>query len=34
MSCKIEVGDTVAYSGSFIKRQNLYPTDMPSAKGK
>ena len=34
MSCKIEVGDTVAYSDSFIKRQNRYPTDMPSAQGK
>ena len=34
MSCKIEVGDTVAYSDTFIKRQNRYPTDMPSAQGK
>ncbi len=34
MPHQIKVGDTVAYSDSFIKRQNRYPTDMPSAQGK
>lgn len=34
MSHAIEVGDTVAYSDTFLDRQNLCPSDMPSAQGK
>ena len=34
MPQEIEVGDTVAYSDIFIRRQNRYPTDMASAQGK
>ena len=30
----IQVGDTVAYSQSFIDRQHRYPDKMPSARGK
>jgi hypothetical protein len=33
MSHEIEVGDTVAYSGRFLARQHLYPSDLPSARG-
>jgi len=34
MSHEIQVGDTVAYSGSFVDRQHLCPSDLPSARGK
>jgi len=34
MPYRIEVGDTVAYSDSFLDRPNRYPSDMPSAQGK
>jgi len=34
MSHEIEVGDTVAYSSTFVDRQHLCPSDLPSARGK
>ena len=34
MSHEIQVGDTVAYSGSFVDRQHLCPSGLPSARGK
>ena len=34
MSHAIQVGDTVAYSGTFVDRQHLCPRDLPSARGK
>ncbi len=30
----IQVGDTVAYTDSFLDRQNQYPNNMASAQGK
>jgi len=30
----IKIGDTIAYSQSFLDRQNRYPTNMPTAQGK
>ena len=34
MSHDIQVGDTVAYSVSFIGRQHVCPSDLPFARGK
>ena len=34
MSHEIQVGDTVAYSSTFVDRQHLCPSDLPSARGK
>jgi hypothetical protein len=34
MSHRIIVGDTVAYSDSFLNHHNRYPGETPSAKGK
>ena len=34
MSHRIIVGDSVAYSASFLNRQNQYPSNMQSAQGK
>jgi hypothetical protein len=34
MTHGIQVGDTVAYSQSFLHRQNLTPDSMPIAQGK
>lgn len=31
---RIQVGDTVAYSQSFLDSQNRYPTTIATAKGK
>jgi hypothetical protein len=33
MAHAIQVSDTVAYSKTFLNRQNHYPSDMPSAQG-
>ncbi len=30
----IKMGDTVAYSKSFLDRHGQYPSDMPTARGK
>jgi hypothetical protein len=34
MSHEIRVGDTVAYTDSFVDRQHLCPSDLRSARGK
>jgi len=34
MSSRIAVGDSVAYTESFLDRHSRYPSDMPSAQGK
>ncbi len=34
MSHEIQVGDTVAYTVSFVDRQHLCLSDLPSARGK
>ena len=34
MSNEIQVGDIVAYSSTFVDRQHLCATDLPSARGK
>ena len=33
-SSRIAVGDSVAYTDSFLDRNSRYPSDMPSAQGK
>jgi len=34
MPNRIQVGDTVAYSQSFLDRHNRYLTNLPTAQGK
>jgi hypothetical protein len=34
MSPRIAVGDSVAYTDSFLDRNSRYPSDMPTALGK
>ena len=34
MPHRIQVGDTVVYTKSFLNRQNQYPSEMPVARGK
>ena len=34
MAQRIQVGDLVAYSHTFLDRQNTYPTPVPSVQGK
>jgi hypothetical protein len=34
MSHEMRAGDTVAYSGTFVDRQHLCPSGLPSARGK